>query len=299
MIRFLRICALFAAVSAFNESGCAQTASWAMAMDGVGSPIPAARVVVLDIRSGKILASLHSRELGRAVAAPGSALKPILLFQSVQSGLWNADRTVPCQRNLQIREHRLVCSHPPGSPFAAREALAWSCNTYFAEFARAIPPDHLEQMLRTAGLLGLTHLAPDESVAQFRKPRTLEDAELEVLGVEGIRVTPLELAAGYRWLAQQMAADPNSIATKTVLGGLIDSATFGMAEAARSSGVAVAGKTGTAETIGSQRTHGWFAGFAPVSNPEIVIVVYLPVGRGADAARIAGEFLKRSPLVRR
>lgn len=300
MIRFLRVYAIAAVLAALGGSSRAQqAASWTNATAGIESSFGDARIVVLDIRSGIVLASRRLKDLVHTVAVPGSALKPILLFQSIQSGLWNPDRAVPCHRNLQIREHRLLCSHPLGAPFEAREALAWSCNTYFAEFARAIPPDHLEQMLRTAGIIGATHLAPDESVAEFRKPRTVEDAELAVLGIDGIRVTPLELAAAYRWLAQRMAAEPNSAATRTVYGGMVDSATFGIAEHVRSGGVPVAGKTGTAENEQSKQSHGWFAGFAPVPDPKIVIVVYLPAGRGAEAALVAGQVLRNSPLVKR
>ena len=79
-----------------------------------------------------------------------------------------------------------------------------------------------------------------------------------------------------------------------------DSASFGMARQAGLGGVPVAGKTGTAEGAASSQTHGWFAGLAPAGKPQVVVVVYLPAGRGADAARVAAELLVAvSPLVRR
>jgi len=56
-------------------------------------------------------------------------------------------------------------------------------------------------------------------------------------------------------------------------------------------GASVVGKTGTAEFAGIAQTHGWFAGLAPAENPRVVIVVYLPSGRGADAARVAADVL--------
>jgi hypothetical protein len=157
----------------------------------------------------------------------------------------------------------------------------------------------MEQMLRPTGLLGATGLARDEMLADFHPPQTAEEVELAVLGVDGIRVTPLELAVAYRWLALRMMADRNSIATETVMGGLSDSATFGIAGEAHAGGVSVAGKTGTAESGGSKQTHGWFVGLVPALNPEIVIVVYLPVERGVDAAHIAGLVLGNSPMVRK
>ena len=69
-----------------------------------------------------------------------------------------------------------------------------------------------------------------------------------------------------------------------------------MAQPASQGHLSVAGKTGTAESTGSHQTHGWFAGFAPAVNPQVVVVVYLPSGRGADAARIASLLLAHAPL---
>ena len=71
-----------------------------------------------------------------------------------------------------------------------------------------------------------------------------------------------------------------------------------MAGQASLGGVPVLGKTGTAEGAASSQTHGWFAGLAPAGNPQVVIVVYLPAGRGADAAHVAGEILAHAPLER-
>jgi cell division protein FtsI/penicillin-binding protein 2 len=300
VIRFIYGAVLTCAGFVWTATSVAQqSGGWAGSIERAAQSAQNVRIAVLDAQSGRVLASHRLHDLARTLAAPGSTLKPILLYQSLQAGLWSADRTVACQKNLAIREHRLACSHPLSPPFKAREALAWSCNTYFAEMAHAIPPPRMEQMLRPTGLLGATGLTRNEILAEFHPPQTVEEVELGVLGVEGIRVTPLELAVAYRWLALRMMADRNSIATETVMGGLSDSVTFGIAGQAYSGGVSVAGKTGTAESVGSTQTHGWFVGLAPALNPEIVIVVYLPVGRGVDAAHIAGLVLGNSPMARK
>jgi cell division protein FtsI/penicillin-binding protein 2 len=276
-----------------------QSGSWTTSIERAVHAAPGARVAVLDVRSGRMIASRHLQDLAHTLAAPGSTLKPLVLYQSLQEGLWNSDRVVPCKKNLVIGEHRLVCSHPVAQPFKAREALAWSCNSYFASLARTVPPGRIAAMLGGTGLLSPTRLVTDEAVARFRPPQTVEEMELAVLGVEGILVTPLELAVAYRWLALRMTASPASNATTTVLGGLSDSAEFGIADAAHSDRLPVAGKTGTAANAGARGTHGWFVGLAPASNPEVVLVVYVPAGRGADAARVAGLVLGNSPLVRK
>jgi Cell division protein FtsI/penicillin-binding protein 2 len=270
-------------------------ANWQGAVRHAAHAAPEARVVVLDIGSNRVLAGHHLTEAARTLAAPGSSLKPLILYQLIEASRWNPDRRIACDRSLAIDGHRLACSHPPAQPFDAREALAWSCNTYFAQMARSLSPGELGRIFRRAGLLASTGLTLKEGVpeaaAEFREPATPDQMQLTVLGVEGIRITPLELAAAYRWLALETATHPDSIASQMVLGGLMDSASFGMANTASLGGASVAGKTGTAEGAATAQTHGWFAGLFPADHPRVVVAVYLPSGHGADAARVAGDVL--------
>ena len=78
---------------------------------------------------------------------------------------------------------------------------------------------------------------------------------------------------------------------------------------ARLDNIQVAGKTGTAQVIKKKiyegrrkenipyrfRNHAWFAGFAPFSDPEVAIVVFVEHGGqgGVDAAPIAGKILEQ------
>jgi len=274
---------------------------WQTAVDQAARLAPDARIVVLDLASGRMLASHRLAEAARTLAAPGSTLKPLVLYSLIASGRWNPDHRVACDRKLNVAGHRLACTHPPAPPFDAREALAWSCNSYFAELARTLEPGELGRLLRSTGLLSITGLADQaaasEAKAEFRQPMTADAVQLALLGVEGIRITPLELATAYRWLALQLTAHPDSRAAKVVRSGIEDSASFGMARSAGLGGVPLAGKTGTAEGASSSQTHGWFAGIAPAANPQVVVVVYLPAGRGADAAGVAAQLLLHSPLV--
>jgi cell division protein FtsI/penicillin-binding protein 2 len=281
----------------------AQKADWQAAAKRVAQNAPDARILVVDIASNKLLASRHLAEAARTLAAPGSTLKPLVLYQLIRASRWNAERSIACDRSLAIAGHRLACSHPPSPPFDAQEALAWSCNTYFAQVARTLAPDDLGRMLRPTGLLGITGLAAQndttEAAADFREPANAEGIQLALLGVDGVRVTPFELAEAYRWLALEIATQPDSTATRVVSAGLADSASFGMASAAGVRGGSVAGKTGTAESGATAQTHGWFAGLIPAENPRFVVVVYLPSGRGADAARVAADLLAYAQGTRR
>jgi penicillin-binding protein 2 len=71
--------------------------------------------------------------------------------------------------------------------------------------------------------------------------------------------------------------------------GMRRSVTDGVARNAAVNGIAVAGKTGTAEfgtqlPNGKYATHGWFMGFAPYEDPQIAVVVFVQRGSGGDDA---------------
>jgi cell division protein FtsI/penicillin-binding protein 2 len=271
-------------------------AHWQSALDQASRQAPDARVLVLAIGSGDLLASSHLAEASRTLATPGSTLKPLILYFALASGRWSPERRVACSRKMHIGSHQLDCSHPVSDPMNAEQALTWSCNSYFAELAGRLTAAELRRALGARGLLAATGLTPQEEVAAFREPRTREQIQLAALGVEGIRVTLPELAEAYRSLAIELSAHSETAAARTVAGGLTDSASFGMAGAASLGGVAIAGKTGTASAESGGATHGWFVGLVPAQSPQVVVAVYLPTGHGSDAAQVAANLLARSPL---
>ena len=270
--------------------------AWASAAAHAARLTPPARIVVIDIGSGRVLAASRLVEAARTLAAPGSTLKPLVLYGLIAGGRWDPSRRIACTRTLRIDGRSLACSHPLADPMDARQALAWSCNTYFATVGASLGPGELRRLLAPSGLLGQTGLTADEAVAELRDPHTPEEASLAVLGVEGIRVTPLELAMAYRWLAVQLAAHPASNAAQIVAAGLSDSASFGIAAPASLGGVLVAGKTGTANLGPGTSSHGWFVGLVPAGQPSVVVTVYLPEGHGANAAAVAADLLAHSPM---
>jgi cell division protein FtsI/penicillin-binding protein 2 len=271
-------------------------ASWPSSVVHAAHSAPQVRIVVLDIATGRLLAASNLSEAARTLAAPGSTLKPLALYGLIDSGRWDPARRIACTRKLSIGGRSLNCSHSAADPMDARQALTWSCNTYFATVAGTLAPGELRGLLAPTGLLGQTGLAAAEAVAVLRDPGTRDESSLALLGVDGIRVTPLELASAYRWLALQLDAHSNSVAAQVVRDGLTDSVSFGIAGAASLGGVPVAGKTGTANVGPGTPSHGWFVGLAPAVKPRVVLVVYLPVGRGAIAAQVAADLLTHSPL---
>jgi len=243
--------------------------------------------VALDVTSGKIQARYHLDIAARRLAAPGSAIKPFTLLALLHSRHFDPQERILCRRSIRLAGHRMDCTHPESpTPFDATEALAYSCNSYFAAASSRLTDKDLRQQFEKAGLTSATNLAPKEAIGNMSRASTTEQLQLQALGAQGIEVTPIELVSAYRGLALHRKGNQDA-ALEVVYAGLEGSAAYGMAHAARPTEYAVAGKTGTASSGASPMTHGWFAGYAPADNPKIVLVVYLEHGRGLDAAAVA------------
>lgn len=241
--------------------------------------------VVLDARDGHLLAVERKTEAGTMATAPGSTLKPFFLSAAIQSGLVRPEFTVLCQRHLSIAGHDLACTHPASQNiFNAEAALAYSCNSYFAELATRFSPQQATTTLRDYGFGNRTGLLSPESSGAVRDPESQPETQLLVLGLKDVEVTPLQLAHGYLVLSKQLAATP------AVDRGLAESVSYGMAHNAATDGLPISGKTGTASDPGRPWTHGWFAGIASLDRAKIIVVIYVPRGNGADAAQMAHRF---------
>ncbi len=214
---------------------------------------------VLRISDGALLARQRPDWMKTGESPPGSAIKPFtlkaLLRGSVESAI--------CRRRLTIAGQRLDCSHPSTSePLTATEALALSCNCWFAAMAARMIPEVLWRELQAHGLA--TGIA-----------RTRDALVLQALGVEGVKCTPLTLARAYRRLALDRST--SEVRFAPIYKGLDESVKRGTSVAA---GAGVSGKTGTT------KEGAWFAGF----NHDIALAVFCFQGTGgADAAPIAGE----------
>lgn len=233
--------------------------------------------MVVDVVSGRVLASYGAVE---REAAPGSTLKPFVLRAALETGAVSERATVACRGTLMVKGHNLTCVHPRAIPMMdAREALQESCNNYFARVAGRMGSGALVEGLRTYGLRPVgAVVSQDERV-------------LLALGVEGIRVSPKELAEAYRRLALEMTGSQRG-SVAVVRDGLMQSVETGMAHGAHTRGVALGGKTGTADGPGGWGSHGWFAGVLfNGATAERVIVVFVPDGNGNDAAGLARRIL--------
>ena len=228
---------------------------------------------IVHQQSGRVLATHGNTD---SADTPGSILKPLLLFAALQQNLITPTATVFCRSDLRIGDQSYPCTHPQSNiAFTAQEALAYSCNTWFASLALRFTPSGLIEALRTFHLHpGMTPTLPDQ-------------IQLIALGLAGVRTSPAQIATAYRMLSNKLGQP----FAKPVADGLHDSVAFGMAHDANTPSIDIFGKTGTAGNPPRQPwSHGWFAGFATSSRTPLVISLYLPQGNGADAAHLARNF---------
>jgi len=123
-------------------------------------------------------------------------------------------------------------------------------------------------------------------VSRLGLPQRAEDASPRDDSHDPIQVPPPQPVAGLRpeTLAtvreglERVVSDPRGTAYGTV----------------RLDSIAVAGKTGTAETGGDRGDHAWLAGYAPAERPKLAFVVVLE--HAGDGAVTAGPVVKRLVL---
>lgn len=250
-------------------------------------------VVVLDAASGEILAESNLKVAAQRVTAPGSVVKPLVLLELLQSGKIDPEQHLVCRRKLTLAGRRMDCTHSPAvANLAAADAIAYSCNSYFAQVAARLSPAELAEAFEHAGFAsptGLAGEAGDEAAGRVAHARDLEHLQLQALGDWGVEVTPLELLAAYRSLAFHKFKN-DLPAAAPIFDGLERSVQYGMAHTDSGPiGITAAGKTGTAAGATTPQTHGFFLGYAPADKPEIVLVVYLEQGHGSDAAAVAAS----------
>jgi cell division protein FtsI/penicillin-binding protein 2 len=244
-------------------------------------------LVVMDVTSGNIIAAHHLDAAEKNLERPGSTLKPFVLDALLESGKLDPNQRILCRRKFRIGSVEMDCTHPASiTELNAESAIAYSCNTYVATVAQRLTATELVDALRRAGLDSPTGLDANESVGHIAVPANQQDLQLEALGSRGIEVTPIRLLESYRQLALRKRTGDLGADTP-VFAGLDDSVAFGMAHASFVPDMKVAGKTGTAASPNTLRTHGFFVGYAPADNPEIVLLVFLEQGRGMDAAAVA------------
>jgi hypothetical protein len=279
--------------------------------------------VVMRPDTGAVLAVVSSAELdpnnyvgvdvnpfNRALSGlypPGSSLKVVTSAAALDSKVVTADTrlTGPAEykgvRNFESEQFASL-------DFAT--ALTHSVNTAFAQVAEKLGAKKLTRYAEAFGFNDEPKMALHAATSSFPFPADEGDLLWSSVGQAQVLASPLQMASvvatvangGRRIEPRILVAEPKE--TSRVISGraaatltrLMENVVLeGTGVAAQIPGVAVAGKTGTAEVdvAGERKNHAWFVCFAPAGAPRVAVAVVSEYGGvgGQVAAPLARSIL--------
>lgn len=257
-------------------------------------------IVIIDPQTGRIRAAVNPELAFQRAFPPGSTVKPFNALTALRAGLIDENSRMRCREKYQHDDKTEVCSHPRDlPPLNPAEAIAYSCNYYFAKTGERISAPQFARTLEKFGFDRLTR-------AKWEANSAIGEGDF-------VQVTPMQLLLAYTALFNGgKLFSPSSEATQIaisdaeraiLLEGMRGVVKFGTAEKANLDSLPtyVIGKTGTATPLHGFRSQGWFVGlaFAPNKPPDpenlqLAVVVYLKNGHGSDAAQVAAPLFKTS-----
>ena len=238
---------------------------------------PRAATLLIDLRAVASAAPLveDRRDVLDTPVAPGSIAKTLTLLAALESGTITPSSTMACPRRLRVGGDTYTCTHPDaGRPLTPAEALAHSCNGYFASIASRLPRAALERAYVRAGLE-----PPAPGVSTVRA----------ALGLDGVRATPRQWLGAFARLAAGEGIAVDARYRRVLLDGLRGAATYGTARSLGDAGITALAKTGTSTHAGGQL--GLVVAVLPADHPTHAIVVVVPGAAGLEAAALAAERL--------
>jgi SpoIID/LytB domain protein len=273
-------------------------------------------VIVIDPQTGRLRAVVNPRMAFEQTYPPGSAIKPFTMLAALRAGTVSREFRHQCRTRYARDDFEIVCSHPVSkSPFSLSQALAYSCNDFFARVGERLSEGSFNSTLGSFGFGEKTGVNANESAGEL--PRG-EWSAREALGEsDHLLVTPVQLITAYaallnggRLYRPQQSTDPKMVPREklrlnitpehraVLIEGMRGSVKYGTASKAGIGSLPgyVFGKTGTSTSSIRWRTQGWFAGFAadkgPTGPPQaekvsLGVLVFLKRAHGSQAAEVA------------
>jgi stage II sporulation protein D len=110
-------------------------------------------IIVTDAQTGRVRAAVNPRMAEEAAFPPGSVIKPFTLLAALRARAINQDARLSCRKHYNRHGADFTCSHPVyNPPFNSAQALAHSCNYYFARLAERLPHEAFNTTLAAYGL---------------------------------------------------------------------------------------------------------------------------------------------------
>ncbi len=268
---------------------------------------------------------------------PGSVYKVFLVSGAMEEGVIDENTQYVCYGRITIGDRTIKDFNPTGHGLETPcTLLVNSCNTFAVNVGQKMGVDLYYKYFQSFGFaektnvdlsgesapaVGVTYHDPDVSF-------TWSDLASASFG-QSISVTPLQVVTAVSAIGnggrlmqpyvveRQLDFQGNIVSVTepkvkrqvisektaaTVAGWMEQVVSDGTGKNAYVAGYRVAGKTGTSEKLGTSDTAyiGSFAGFAPVNDPRISVVIIVDEPRGANysggviAAPVAGEVIERT-----
>ena len=279
-------------------------------------------VVILDSRTGEVLAlanypSYNPNNRGntsseamrnRAITdefEPGSTLKPFTIATALETGIVTPGTLINTEHGVYRIGNRIIHDAEPESVLTVAQVIQKSSNIGAAKIALSMKPEMMWQGLSDSGFGQHTGSNfPGEALGMLHDPKTWRPIEQATMAYgHGVSVNLLQLARGYTIFANDGVLEPISLLklnappvgrkifsdhTVNEIRSMLEMVVKpgGTAPLAQVAGYQVAGKTGTAHKLKNGRyvNHyiASFVGFAPASNPRLVVAVLINDPSGAD-----------------
>jgi len=257
-----------------------------------------------------------ARSRNRAVVdlfEPGSTLKPFTVAAALESGMVSPGSMIDTEGGHYTIGNRTIHDAHPEGILTVAQVIQKSSNVGSAKMALAMAPQKMWAIFSDVGFGTQTKVGfPGEATGRLRAYQTWKPIEQATMSYgHGISVSLLQLARAYSVFAtngelkpltlvkRNQAVEGRSVIsprTAMAVRKMLEMVTQpgGTATRAQVAGFRVAGKTGTAHKLlgasyAPDRYISSFVGFAPVSNPRLVIAVMLdePGGKSYYGGEVA------------
>lgn len=256
---------------------------------------------------------------------PGSTFKLVTAAAALETGRYTPTTVVPGPAKLKlpnttkelINWSGAACG--PGGTTTFENALAISCNTAFASIGLDVGAAALRAQAEKFGFNNSFQVPLRAAISRFPLNPDLPETAMSAIGQFDVTATALQMAmvgAGIGNNGQVMSpylvaqtlspelqvlqnAEPTAFSqamspanAATLLGMMVTVVDRGTGSNARIPGVAVGGKTGTAQSAPGVPPHAWFVGVAPADQAgEAQVAVAVVLQNGGGAPEISGNKL--------
>jgi cell division protein FtsI (penicillin-binding protein 3) len=259
---------------------------------------------------------------------PGSTFKPVTIAAALEEGLTTPDEQIFCENGVIVLGKRSIRDHDPYGWLSVREIMQNSSNVGTIKLGLRVGEERLKSYIDKYGFGQKTQVdLPAEVAGTVHDLSNWTKTSIASISMgHEVTVTPLQTAVmvstianggiRYKPYVVQKIDDPRAGVTEIKPSGtrvmaqttagqlrvmLEDVVTDGTAKTSQLEGYRAAGKTGTAEKVDNvnggyfrSKYVSSFAGFVPVSDPKLTIVVVIDEPKGQHyGGMVAAPVFKR------